>query len=327
MFHTRGLPRRQLAEGGKSEEISRSMEPRVIFLTSMPPNTVNLAGITCRPHVLNLLDPRWHRRTIGIFHKQCCRNYSEKEFPSKLQLRDKLDQFYKRLAIVNQHYEHITGIAAIRQIQDEVMTAESEFATIREARRSCQDRIDALKDRLKGLKKELESIPRSSESYLNILTTEHQLAREQESLDQQLTKHKEREQLSFDNLSKLLRRSHELERIRQERSRYWQIISVSLSVAGGLIALIAQKERNQNFFTKKLDSIGLEIEQLRESQIIHTNQIEKVRLIVEKLVHEMDSRKNARERTNSIIENQSSYRWITYLPGLSSLNSWLRYFF
>lgn len=166
---------------------------------------------------------------------------------------------------LNQRYERVFGIQEIRDMQSKVLEAERNFVEVTNRRKSCQDKIESLKSEIKSIRDKLDITPRQSDNYLRLITEEHKLLREQLAMDVQLDQLKENEQYALDIMSKLLRQSHELERIRHERSKYWQIISISLSLAGSLVALIAQRARSQKTVLSRLTSIEEKLVGLEDS--------------------------------------------------------------
>lgn len=250
-----------------------------------------------------------------------------------------IDSLNQNLNWINRQYENAFGIAEIRKMQEKVLDAESGFVEITAQRKSIQDQIDALKDNVKSLRDKLESTPRQSDSYLDLITQEHRLLREQLTLEVQLSQLKEREQMSLDNLSKLLRQSHELERLRQERSKYWQIISVSLSLVGSFIALMAQRARSQKFIEKELEGQrAIFTDHFRDmNESVHSLAIN-----LDKLVSRVDKIESNTEFlvSNSKVEEAGSSRgvvmsshqrsargWFWWIPGLSYMTRVTRYLY
>lgn len=250
--------------------------------------------------------------------------------------RSQIDFLYQNLNWLNKQYENAFGIAEIRRMQERVLDAESGFVEITTQRKSIQDQIDALKNSVKGLRDKLESTPRQSDSYLDLITQEHKLLREQLTLEVQLSQLKEKEQMSLDNLSKLLRHSHELERLRQERSKYWQIISVSLSLVGSFIALIAQRARSQKFIERELESQKT----IFTSHLISLNDsMQHLGTNIDNLITRVD---RIESNTNVLVANKadsttlsgtlstkskSRQGWLAYIPGSSYLASVARYLY
>lgn len=281
----------------------------------------------------NICDKRGNYKCIIAFRYNH-RNYDRQAQPTTLStnvLQDNIKEaFQKRFNWTNQQYERVFGIAEIRDMQNKVLEAEHEFVKISEMRKSSQDQIDHLKDSVKNLREKLESTPRSSENYIELIKIEHKLLKQQLALDEQFAHLKEKEQLSFDGLSKLLRQSHELERLRQERSKYWQIISVALSLVASLVALMAQRARNQNSTMKQLSSFETKFIELNHClENSYKESDKKLDYIYSSIAH-IDTRlsriedevKTVRKGIKTNNEGVSRRSWSYYIPGLATLSSW-----
>lgn len=236
-----------------------------------------------------------------------------------------VDSLNQNVNWFNQNYDRVFGIAEIRDIQNRVLEAEREFVDITQKRKSCQEKIENLKEEIKSIRDKLEITPRQSDKYLRLITEEHKLLREQLGIDLELSQYKEKEQLSLDNLSKLLRQSHELERLRQERSKYWQIISISLSLAASLVALFAQKARNQRSVTNRLDLIDRRLLEMTEtSQVLESNllsRVDELQTSLAKIHRAIDSL--GQEETIEETKKQSDgSSWMSWIPGLTTVWSY-----
>lgn len=234
----------------------------------------------------------------------------------------------------NEHYERIFGIKEIRDIQNKVLDAESEFVSTTAKRKVCQERIDKLKNSIKELWDKIESTGRSSESYIHLRTLEHEMVREQLNLELDLNKLKEIEQQSFDILSRLLRRSHELERLRQERSKYWHLISLAIGVVASVIN-IGPKLRNQD---RKLESIERSVRDLKHADELGLQKVETKSDIIlnslgdlKKQIRQLSIQKQQQKQQiiqASDHEMASSWSYyMSYVPGYSTMTSILGYFF
>lgn len=169
-------------------------------------------------------------------------------------------------------YERHFGIEEMRQIQSEVLIAQSEFLEASSQRKRHQDQLNELNKQIRNLREKLESTSRSSEKYLELITEEHKLFRKEMEIELELRRYKDKEQDSYERLSHLLRRSHECERLRMERSKYYQIISIGLSVAGSLIAIVGYKIRDQKFALQSIKQFHSEMGELKErSDLIDKN--------------------------------------------------------
>ncbi|VDO95070.1 unnamed protein product [Soboliphyme baturini] len=135
---------------------------------------------------------------------------------------------------VVKRYETIIGLTSVREAQNNVLEAEKKFSEFQNQRRQIQTEMHQVQERRKEIRSELDRTPRSEDRYLQLLTEEHAVIKNEKSLYERfrLTELAERE--SFSMLSSRLRESHEKERERVERTKYWSIIG---SIMGALIGI------------------------------------------------------------------------------------------
>lgn len=81
---------------------------------------------------------------------------------------------------------------------------------------------------------EIEKTNRTEDRYLKLLTEEHAVLREESAIVDQLQKLEKSEKDHFSYLSTALRESHEKERARAERTKYWSVIG---SVVGAVLGI------------------------------------------------------------------------------------------
>ncbi|RWS21405.1 hypothetical protein B4U80_06460 [Leptotrombidium deliense] len=93
-----------------------------------------------------------------------------------------------------------------------------------------------IQEQLKQIRQKLDTIQRSDEAYLELVTNEHKLIRTEIQLVKQLKLVEETERDNFNKFSRKLREAHEVERLRQEKSKYLSLIG---SVVGALLGIIA----------------------------------------------------------------------------------------
>lgn len=238
--------------------------------------------------------------------------------PQKLQPEYLLDAVQQNISWINRKYERLTGIDEIRKIQEKVLEADQKFREVTEKRQLCQDQIDIHILSLRSIMDKLESTPRESDRYIDLRTAEHNLQKELEELKFQLKQLKQKEQSSLDSFSILLRQNHELERLRQERSKYWQIISVTISLIGGILALFTQKYYNTKYTTAavlhKLELLETQVDDRFEKSDHQINAKLDVIITRQKL-----------QQVEKIQKPSNNTGWISYIPGLTTVTSWLGY--
>ena len=108
-------------------------------------------------------------------------------------------------------------------------------------RREKQLALSEVQSQLRSLSAELEKVHRGEERYLALLTEEHAIIKEENRLREELTVVEELERTKFAALSSSVRDSHEKERARAERTKYWSVIG---SVVGAVIGIAGTSINN-----------------------------------------------------------------------------------
>ena len=144
-------------------------------------------------------------------------------------------------------YEDFIGVKEVRNIQLKVLSAESQFTQHNRERRHAFDQLKSVQEQLKQVRSKLDSVSRADEAYLDLVTNEHRLIRQEKLLDEQLTQKGEVERNSFQVFSQQLRDSQEVERLRQEKTKYLSLLG---SLVGALLGVIAT---TINYALKKSD--------------------------------------------------------------------------
>ena len=91
-------------------------------------------------------------------------------------------------------------------------------------RRDHQQKLTNLHSQLKELHASLDKVQRGDERYLALMTEEYNILREEKQVAAALSQAEKTEHESFSSLSLAVRESHERERDRAERTKYWAII-------------------------------------------------------------------------------------------------------
>ncbi|XP_077985885.1 mitochondrial potassium channel-like [Glandiceps talaboti] len=133
-----------------------------------------------------------------------------------------------------QSYEHFLGIADIREAQAKVTEAQNDLDNVRKLARTSADELETLHAELRTLRGKIERVPREDRRYLDLATEEHRLLQMEKHVKEWQKKIMDDERARFDHLSAAVRESHEKERARAERTKYWSIIG---SVTGTVIGV------------------------------------------------------------------------------------------
>ncbi|XP_025016249.1 coiled-coil domain-containing protein 51 isoform X2 [Tetranychus urticae] len=106
-------------------------------------------------------------------------------------------------------YESYIGVKEIKKIQQNVLKAEEAFIESSKARRTIQDGLLKVQQNLKQIRSKLDSMSRSDEAYLELITNEHKLLKNEMSLLNELRTKEGSERELFTSFSQRLREAHE----------------------------------------------------------------------------------------------------------------------
>ena len=112
--------------------------------------------------------------------------------------------------------------------------AESKFLSVQEDRRHQQQTLETIQSRLRAVSTDLEKTNRADARYLDLVHKEHAIIREETDVISNIRNLEKAERESFSLLSSALRDSHEKERARAEKTKYWSIIG---SIIGAFIGI------------------------------------------------------------------------------------------
>lgn len=165
---------------------------------------------------------------------------------------------------INDTYEEYIGVKEVRSVQAKVLEAESIFIENHKKRRAASDQLKNVREQLQQIRDRLNTMPRGDEAYLKLITDEHHLIKQEKSFYRDLSIKEDAERESFESFSRRLLSTQELERARQEKTKYLAALG---SVAGALLGIIAT---TINYALKKNDfkRILEAIENRQEPQVI-----------------------------------------------------------
>lgn len=121
------------------------------------------------------------------------------------------------------------------------LQAEQLFQNAQAERRQQQQQMTTLHNKLKEIHAALDKVQRGEERYLALLTEEYEVLREEKRVSMTLSEWERAERDGFTTLSSAVRESHERERARAERTKYWSIIG---SVIGATIGIVGSSVNN-----------------------------------------------------------------------------------
>lgn len=139
-------------------------------------------------------------------------------------------------------YEEVTGLREVRLSQDKVLTAEDRFIASQNARRDVSKELAVVRDKLKDIYSELEGTSRGEDRYVQLITQEHRVIKDERRLAELFNRCEQEERENFSLLSSAVKESHEKERIQAERTKYWSIIG---SIIGTMIGIGGSSINNE----------------------------------------------------------------------------------
>lgn len=151
-------------------------------------------------------------------------------------------ELYNRLAIyrpdydkVVSWYERVTGLSEVRVAQDRVLESQKQFMIAQDRRRNVSVELRTIQNKLKDIRSELSNTARTEDRYIELVTQEHTLLKQENSIVERINHSEKEERDSFILLSTTLKDSHDRERIQAERTKYVSIVG---SILGTIIGII-----------------------------------------------------------------------------------------
>ncbi|KAF6211236.1 hypothetical protein GE061_014352 [Apolygus lucorum] len=139
-------------------------------------------------------------------------------------------------------YEQVTGMDEVRLMQNRVIEAQDRFVSAQESRRKLASELVHVQNKLKEIHFELNNTSRGEERYLQLVTEEHKILKEQRRINSEFSICERDERDSFSMLSSRLKESHEKERAQAERTKYWSVIG---SVVGTILGVAGSSINNE----------------------------------------------------------------------------------
>lgn len=175
-------------------------------------------------------------------------------------------ELYKRLAVyrpeydkVVSWYERVTGLGEVRVAQDRVLESQKQFMNAQDKRRDVSVELRSIQTKLKDIRNELLNTSRSEDRYIELVTQEHLLLKQENYIIDRVNYSEKEERDSFILLSTTLKDSHDRERIQAERTKYVSIVGSILGTIIGIIGSTLINAWKMNEFKRmvldaKLDS-------------------------------------------------------------------------
>lgn len=158
-------------------------------------------------------------------------------------------------------YEDFIGVRAVKDAQAHVMKWEERLSDAQLLRRDKQAELKNIQGRLKEIHFDLDRTSRGEDKYLELLTEEHATIKKERALLETFEGYESAEREAFHQLSIRVRESHEKERERVEKTKWW---SVSFSLLGAVIGIAGSSIGNALRMRKMKELIPASQDDLKE---------------------------------------------------------------
>jgi hypothetical protein len=146
------------------------------------------------------------------------------------------DEWYaERVSFWMKRYEKFVGLTEVKAAQALVVKEERHFIDSQDQRRDTQTAINEVQNKLKSLRAELERTPRGEDKYLELITEEHAIIKNENAITEQLQNLERLEREKFSRLTTAVRDSHEKERAQAEKTKYWSVLGTVIGTCLGII--------------------------------------------------------------------------------------------
>uniref|UniRef100_A0A1I8BV35 Coiled-coil domain-containing protein 51 n=1 Tax=Meloidogyne hapla TaxID=6305 RepID=A0A1I8BV35_MELHA len=164
------------------------------------------------------------------------------------------------------YYEQFIGLSEVHKARNEVNQCESNLYQAQQARREKQSEIRIVQNKLKEIHSELDRTLRGEDKYLHLITEEHAAIRKEREMMNIYEELESREREAFNVLSNKVRVSHEREREREERTKYWGLIGSLVGALLGILGTTIATELRMKHIREMIPS-GQEIKPLIDEMI------------------------------------------------------------
>lgn len=242
--------------------------------------------------------------TVLQMIKEKAQNEISKSNSSRTELYNRLAVYRPEYDKVVSWYERVTGLSEVRVAQDRVLESQKQFMKAQDRRRDVSVELRTIQNKLKDIRNELLNTSRAEDRYIELVTQEHSLLKQENSIIDRVNYCEKDERDSFILLSTTLKDSHDRERIQAERTKYVSIVGSILGTIIGIIGSTVINAWKMNEFKRmvldaKLDSSNLN----KNDQIKHLLlQVEKQNKMLKKTQLKLNS-----DKLTSIVEPDWKY--------------------
>uniref|UniRef100_A0A915NFS3 Coiled-coil domain-containing protein 51 n=1 Tax=Meloidogyne floridensis TaxID=298350 RepID=A0A915NFS3_9BILA len=172
----------------------------------------------------------------------------------------------KSFSKIVSYYEQFIGLSEVQKARNEVNQCESNLFQAQQDRREKQSEIRVVQNKLKEIHSELDRTLRGEDKYLRLITEEHAAIKKEREMMNIYEELETREREAFNVLSNKVRVSHEREREREERTKYWSLIGSLFGALLGILGTTIATELRMKHIREMIPS-GQEIKPLLDEMV------------------------------------------------------------
>lgn len=211
------------------------------------------------------------------------------------------NELYNRLAVYRPNYdkviswyERVTGLGEVRIAQDRVLESQKQFMIAQDKRRDVSVELRTIQNKLKDIRNELLNTSRSEDRYIELVTQEHALLKQENYIIDRVNNSEKEERDSFILLSTTLKDSHDRERIQAERTKYVSIVGSILGTVIGIIGSTIINAWKMNEFKRMVYDARIDTSNTVKSVQIKNllTQVQKQNNMLKEVQFKLDSSKN-----------------------------------
>jgi len=229
--------------------------------------------------------------------KEMAQNKISESNSSRTELYNKLAVYRPNYDKVVSWYERVTGLGEVRIAQDRVLESQKQFMIAQDRRRDASVELRTIQNKLKDIRNELLNTSRSEDRYIELVTQEHALLKQENYIIDRVNYSEKEERDSFILLSTTLKDSHDRERIQAERTKYVSIVGSILGTIIGIIGSTIINAWKMNEFKRMVFDARIDTpNSLKNDQVKHLlAQVKKQNNILKQTQLMLDSNKNIEE--------------------------------
>jgi len=229
--------------------------------------------------------------------KERTQNKLSESSNSRTQLYNRLSVYRPNYDKVVSWYERVTGLGEVRVAQDRVLESQKQFMIAQDRRRDVSIELRSIQIKLKDIRNELLNTSRSEDRYIELVTQEHALLKQENSIIDRVNLSEKEERDSFILLSTTLKDSHDRERIQAERTKYVSIVGSILGTIIGIIGSTLINAWKMNEFKRMVLEAKVDTSNsLKSDQIKHLLlQVQKQNKMLKRAQLELKSNTNLEE--------------------------------